>query len=745
MTMRGLRHAAFAVDASDGFVTIRRRLILMVTISCVGLAMFGGSQLYTELELASEMASVRERTQIATSAGRVVHELQKERGLTAGYLGSVGEAFAAELGTQRAASDERIDELLEVARTQEGTTGEPIAGQLREAIARVERVAQQRASVDALAVHTREAIDGYTMANTALLGLIRTVAYSSKDPAVMTRAAAYVALARGKERAGLERAVLAATFAADRFAPGERTNVVALAEAQSVFLAEFEALAEGEPADRLRNYANAAATQAALAMRKTALSRDAKFGIDAREWYETATGRIDLLRDVENAAAAALTEEASATSAAAERRALHVSGQVAAFFALLIVINRLVMKATLEPLSELGSQMKDISEGDADLTRRFEVQRADEVGLVGRFFNRFVEGIQGLVGDIQARERSISTSAEELAAVATRIASGADAMDEEARSVSTSSQDLSGNLVQVASEATVSSDNVRTIAAAVEEMSLNLSESSKHIAEISQSVGESSEALNDVSESVAEVSSLAGQASDVAAKARASAGSADTLLNALDQGSNAIGEVVQTINDIANQTNLLALNATIEAASAGEAGRGFAVVANEVKELAHQTASATESIRRQVEKMQQSTRESVTAIGEIVTVIEHVHQISSDIETQLAQQRQVSGQISQSVSDLAQNSQVVATSVSECSGAAQEVATNVERLALSSEQIASEIGQASEGAQRIKESMSVLQGNIEESSSAARAIREASSAVRKDSQDLGGLVTRFHV
>ncbi len=717
----------------------------MVAVSGVGLAILGGGPLIREMGVAREMASIREMAEIATSAGMVVHELQKERGLSAGYIGSRGREFRNALDDQRRAADQRIRELAESARTHRIALTDVLAKELDRALGRVVGTVGKRNGVDSLANTASAIIFEYSATNESLLDLIRALAYASHDSDVMTRAAAYVSLIQGKERAGIERAVLANAFATNRMSMSDRARVTALVEAQQLYLREFAALASHPLIAKFDELENDATNLEVVRMRELAMSRSESFGVKAEDWFRKATQRIDLLHGIEIEASRELTSTAREVSVAAELRAMTLVGEFVLFFVVLIVINRLVMKSTLGPLADLGTRMQDIAEGDADLTQRVDGQRSDELGVVGRFFNYFIERIQSLVGDIKARQGSIGTSAQELSVVAQRIAGEADQMDEEARSVSAATHQLSDSLHEISKEAATSSSNVRTISESVEEMSVNLGETASRIGEISESVRSSSESLIDVSDAVTQVSQLAHQASEVAEHARQSANNADGLMNTLDEGALAIGQVVEAISDIAGKTNLLALNATIEAASAGAAGRGFAVVAGEVKELARQTGNATQSIRAQVETMQASTRDSVAAIEAIVSVIEHVNQISRDIETNLVQQRQVTGQISRSVMGLAENSQAVATSVEECSTAAHEVAINVERISQSSEQIANEITEASRGAETIEGSLQVLVASIEESASGARTVSDASAALQDDSDDLRNLVGRFHI
>jgi methyl-accepting chemotaxis protein len=196
-----------------------------------------------------------------------------------------------------------------------------------------------------------------------------------------------------------------------------------------------------------------------------------------------------------------------------------------------------------------------------------------------------------------------------------------------------------------------------------------------------------SQTIRAVAASVEEMNQTIREIARNAEKSAAVAGQAATLvevsnekISTLGNSANEIGRVIEVIQDIAEQTNLLALNATIEAARAGEAGKGFAVVATEVKELAKQTAAATDDIRSRIEAIQASTTDAVESIREISEVINNVNEVSRTIASAVEEQSITTRQISDNVSTTANAAETVARGVSETAVASREITENITKV-----------------------------------------------------------------
>jgi methyl-accepting chemotaxis protein len=306
----------------------------------------------------------------------------------------------------------------------------------------------------------------------------------------------------------------------------------------------------------------------------------------------------------------------------------------------------------MTPIQATINTLRDIAEGEGDLTRRLDATRHDELGELAHWFNAFADRIHDVVCVVADNSSQLSASSTQLSHTAESLAVGVTSSKQQSASVSAAAEQMSVNMQQVADSTDGMSQTIRSVAASVEEMN---------------------QTIREIARNAERSASVAGQAATLVQVSN------DKIAN-LGQSADEIGKVIEVIQDIAEQTNLLALNATIEAARAGEAGKGFAVVATEVKELAKQTAAATDDIRSRIEAIQTSTTDAVSSIREISDVINNVNEVSRTIASAVEQQSITTRQISDNVSSTASAAETVARGVSETALASREITENIARV-----------------------------------------------------------------
>ncbi len=303
----------------------------------------------------------------------------------------------------------------------------------------------------------------------------------------------------------------------------------------------------------------------------------------------------------------------------------------------------------IKPINLMVAGLKDIAEGEGDLTMRLAAGSRDEIGEMAGWFNTFVEKLQGIIKSIAGDSNKLDTSSSSLLSIAGEVSQGADNMSEKSNSVAAAAEEMSSNMTSVAAAVEESATNIGMVSAATEEMTSTISEIAKNTEKTRVTSNDAVERTRKASEKIDDLSRSAQE----------------------------IGNVVETINDISEQTNLLALNATIEAARAGVAGKGFAVVAGEIKELARQTAEATLEIKDRIERIQGATRETVSEIEEVTYGISSVNEMIDMVAAAVEEQSVTTKEIAVNVSQAAEGIQEVTQNVTQSSGVASDIARDI--------------------------------------------------------------------
>ena len=341
--------------------------------------------------------------------------------------------------------------------------------------------------------------------------------------------------------------------------------------------------------------------------------------------YKELQGKIEGTSD-QLSKSAQEAEGSAAKMAARATRAMFVMCGLSLLL-LLVVATQTTLSIT-RGLDSFSAQFRRMAEAN-DLTARVDQNRKDEIGDLGKCLNLFVEKVDDSLSQIAQTAHSVSAASGELSTTSQQISANSEETSAQAKVVSTATQQVSQNL--------------QTVATGAEEMGASIKEIAKNATE----------------------------AAKVATSAVKVAETTTATVSKLGDSSTEIGQVIKVITSIAQQTNLLALNATIEAARAGEAGKGFAVVANEVKELAKETAKATEDISRKIEAIQTDTKAAVEAITTISGVIHQINDISNTIATAVEEQNATTNEMSRNVSEAAHGSGEITSNIAGVADAAE--------------------------------------------------------------------------
>ncbi|HCW75362.1 MAG TPA: hypothetical protein DHU63_02355 [Candidatus Marinimicrobia bacterium] len=310
------------------------------------------------------------------------------------------------------------------------------------------------------------------------------------------------------------------------------------------------------------------------------------------------------------------------------------------------VLATYISTSIVRAIFKVIEMIKDIAQGEGDLTKRLDIKSRDELGLMAKWFNTFVEKLQKILIQIKASSEQVGNAAEQISAASEQLATGAEEQQYQLSEVSTATEQMSAMILQSS-------------------RSTNTTQGSANSADSSAKQGR--EAVIQALQGMSQVTQLVQDAG--------------RKIAALESRSLEIGEVIQVIDDIADQTNLLALNANIEAARAGDAGRGFAVVADEVRKLAERTVNATGEIGKKIGQIQRDIAESVKSMGETGKQANQNQQLAAESQDALEKIVMAIAEVNSAIT------QIAAATEQQSSGA-EEISKNVEGVSSVSKQAA---------------------------------------------------------
>ncbi|MBT3237618.1 MAG: methyl-accepting chemotaxis protein [Rhodospirillaceae bacterium] len=654
----------FLRDAKIG-VHIAAALVLPV----VGMILFSGMTIIEKRSVVSGMDSLQELADLAPEISNLVHELQKERGTSAVYIGSKGAKFAEQLPKQWEETNAKKQAYENAIKSFNANDfGKNMVAKMEAGYEALLVLEETRSNVKTFKITVPKMAGYYTPTIRKLLSVVEEMAVLSTDADITKSITTYTSLLQGKERAGVERAMGGAGFGAGKFKPGIYRKFLQLIAMQDTFFGIFKIYAQPAETAFFDETIQGPDVDEVARMRKIAIespiTNDLK-GVTGPHWFGTITKKINLMKIVEDKIAEDLVELTHHIRDGAQTTFIIMLVVTLVLLGLTAVLVTVIVRGITQPIGNMTNAMTVLAEGDK--TVEIEgAERGDEIGDMASAVEVFKinmikadELSAAQAEETEARERR-AAAVDKMAAnfetnvtsVLGEVGTASNTMKTTAEGMAATAEETSSQATTVAAAAEEASTNVQTVAAAAEELSSSISEITRQVA---QSTEIASNAVTETERTNNEVQGLA-----VAAQK--------------------IGEVVELISDIAEQTNLLALNATIEAARAGDAGKGFAVVASEVKNLANQTAKATEEISAQIGGIQGATQGAVDAIGGISGIIDEINEITSAIAAAVEEQGAATQEIARNVEQASAGTSEVTTNISGVNQAADdtgEAATEV--------------------------------------------------------------------
>ncbi len=627
--------------------TIKARLIAVVLLPLCFLGFIGTSKFLEDMNTVKRMEDIQSLTELAVQTGALIHETQKERGYTAGFLKSGGTVFTTELPNQRKSTDTKAAALREfLVDFDLSHHGPEVQGQFKDGLAQLDKIQANRSAISSQSMKAGDAIKYYTGMHKLFLSSIAAMAHRSEDAGLAQSLTSFAIFLEGKERGGIERALMSGALATNSMEGAALKKLAEIVARQHEYFATFQRTSTPKEYDIFQAAMSKPAAKVAEDMVQDtfalALSAEdpGNLGseLSAPTWFKASTSRLGLLKEIELGLAAHLTANASSIQKQASTSMMINGGLGILSVILVAAAGWWIFRSIMSRICGLVESIDRVDK-QHDLSLRIDDQRHDELSSVSASFDKLVGSLQDILRSVDG----VSSS-----------------LNEDATQVGSSSQSLAVGATQQAA----------------------------NLQSISAQVGSVLEQIKQNTDSAQSATSLAHASETSASKGMEQMSVMSTAMDEIAESSDRISNIIKTIDELAFQTNLLALNANVEAARAGEAGKGFAVVAEEVRSLAQRSAEAARNTASVITESTQCAQKGVTIAAQASVALSEISQSTNQVNILLEEiakasedQTKAIASVNQGISELDEVTQYNAAHSEELAAAADQTANECKHLA----------------------------------------------------------------